>query len=161
MTPVNVSLTEISNFLITCWFFSHTVFHNVCHILSLVAVDCGFPNIPEDGILYLVGSDDPRTQYKDRIQFNCSSSYYILDGDGDYTNIVYIPLFSFSTLNYAKFLYAFFNLLDTYTCNANGDWESNGGKTEMPKCIEGMTLNVCLTYSQNNHHSFEDVSFFT
>ncbi|XP_070767920.1 ovochymase-like, partial [Enoplosus armatus] len=67
-------------------------------------VDCGFPGIPRDGILQLVGS--AHTQYKDQIQFNCSSKYYKLEGD------------------------------DTYTCNANGEWESGGGKTEMPKCIE-------------------------
>lgn len=69
-------------------------------------VDCGFPDIPEDGILQLVGSDDPHTQYKDQIQFNCSSKHYTLEGD------------------------------DTYTCSASGEWVSGGGKTEMPKCIE-------------------------
>nr|AIZ96980.1 complement component 1s [Oplegnathus fasciatus] len=69
-------------------------------------VDCGPPGIPEDGILQWVGSDNPHTQYKDQIQFNCSSKYYTLEGE------------------------------DTYTCNANGEWVSDGGKTEMPKCIE-------------------------
>ncbi|XP_076592574.1 complement C1s subcomponent [Chaetodon auriga] len=69
-------------------------------------VDCGFPNIPEDGILQLVGSDNPHTQYKDQIQLNCRSKYYTLEGD------------------------------DTYTCNANGEWISSRGKTEMPKCVE-------------------------
>ncbi|XP_042371758.1 mannan-binding lectin serine protease 1-like, partial [Plectropomus leopardus] len=44
-------------------------------------VDCGVPDIPEDGILQLVGSADPHTQYKDQIQFNCSSKYYNLEGD--------------------------------------------------------------------------------
>ncbi|XP_045900050.1 complement C1s subcomponent-like isoform X2 [Micropterus dolomieu] len=67
-------------------------------------VDCGFPGIPEDGILQLVGSAD--TQYKDQIQFNCSSKYYTLEGD------------------------------DTFTCSASGDWISRGGKTELPKCTE-------------------------
>ncbi|TDH11635.1 hypothetical protein EPR50_G00062970 [Perca flavescens] len=69
-------------------------------------VDCGFPDIPEDGILQLVGSDNPNTQYEDQIQFNCSSKYYTLEGD------------------------------DVYTCSASGEWVSGGGKTEMPKCIE-------------------------
>lgn len=69
-------------------------------------VDCGFPNVPEDGILQLVGSDSPHTQYKDQIQLNCRSEYYTLEGD------------------------------DTYTCNANGEWVSGSGKTEMPKCTE-------------------------
>ncbi|XP_070690977.1 ovochymase [Pempheris klunzingeri] len=69
-------------------------------------VDCGFPNIPENGILQLVDSDNPQTQYKDQIQLKCSSKYYTLEGD------------------------------DKYTCMASGDWVSRGGKTEMPKCIE-------------------------
>uniref|UniRef100_A0A3Q1KAJ8 Complement component 1, s subcomponent n=1 Tax=Anabas testudineus TaxID=64144 RepID=A0A3Q1KAJ8_ANATE len=64
-------------------------------------VDCGFPDIPEDGVLKVVGS---HTQYKDQIQFNCSSKFYTLEGD------------------------------DTYTCSASGDWVSDGGRTEMPKC---------------------------
>ncbi|XP_051263035.1 uncharacterized protein LOC127367322 [Dicentrarchus labrax] len=68
-------------------------------------VDCSVPNIPKDGILQLV-DDNPQTQYKDQIQFECSSTYYILEGD------------------------------DTYTCSASGEWVSAGGKTEMPKCIE-------------------------
>ncbi|XP_045901322.1 complement C1s subcomponent-like isoform X1 [Micropterus dolomieu] len=67
-------------------------------------VDCGFPGIPEDGILQLVGS--AHTQYKDQIQFNCSSKYYTLEGD------------------------------ETYICNATGEWASDGGKTELPKCTE-------------------------
>ncbi|KAM9353768.1 complement C1s subcomponent [Symphorus nematophorus] len=69
-------------------------------------VDCGIPNIPKDGILQLVGSDNQHTLYQDQIQLNCSSNYYTLEGD------------------------------DTYTCDANGKWVSGGGKTEMPKCIE-------------------------
>ncbi|XP_037640143.1 complement C1s subcomponent-like [Sebastes umbrosus] len=69
-------------------------------------VDCGVPDIPEDGILQLVDSDNPYHQYEDQIQFNCSSKYYTLEGD------------------------------DTYTCSASGEWVSGGGKTEMPKCIE-------------------------
>lgn len=69
-------------------------------------VDCGFPNIPEDGILQLVGSDKTKTLYEDQIHFNCSSKYYTLEGD------------------------------DTYTCSASGEWVSGGGKTEVPKCIE-------------------------
>lgn len=31
----------------------------------------------------------------------------------------------------------FFILPDTYTCNADGEWTSAGGSTEMPKCTEG------------------------
>ncbi|CAJ1062513.1 complement C1s subcomponent-like [Xyrichtys novacula] len=45
------------------------------------------------------------TQYNNQIKFNCSSKYYKLEGD------------------------------DTYTCNANGVWESSRGKTEIPKCV--------------------------
>ncbi|KAL6109293.1 c1s [Pungitius sinensis] len=69
-------------------------------------VDCGFPEIPEDGILQLVASDKLRTQYQGQIQFTCSSLYYTLEGDG------------------------------LYTCSASGDWVSEGGKKEMPKCVE-------------------------
>ncbi|CAN9513725.1 unnamed protein product [Ophioblennius macclurei] len=69
-------------------------------------VDCGFPNIPTDGVLQLVDSDNQQTQYEDHIQFECISKYYILEGE------------------------------DRYTCNANGDWVSEGGETKMPKCIE-------------------------
>ncbi|XP_054477572.1 complement C1s subcomponent [Anoplopoma fimbria] len=69
-------------------------------------VDCGFPEIPEESILQLVGSDKQHTQLKDQIHFNCSSTYYTLEGD------------------------------DLYTCSASGEWVSDVGKTEMPKCIE-------------------------
>ncbi|XP_047454257.1 complement C1s subcomponent-like [Mugil cephalus] len=65
-------------------------------------VDCGIPVFPNDGILQWVGSN---TQYMDKIQFNCNSKYYALEGD------------------------------DTYTCSASGEWVSAGGSTEMPKCI--------------------------
>lgn len=60
-------------------------------MFSRVAVDCGFPGIPEDGILQLLGSDNPHTQYKDQIQFNCSSKYYMLEGEGDYRKLVHVP----------------------------------------------------------------------
>lgn len=66
-------------------------------------VDCGFPDLPEDGILTMVGSG---SQYRDQIQFNCSSKYYTLNRD------------------------------DTYTCGASGEWESTDGNREIPKCIE-------------------------
>nr|XP_046254445.1 uncharacterized protein LOC124064236 [Scatophagus argus] len=69
-------------------------------------VDCGDPDIPEDGILKVLSSDAHHTKYKDMIQFNCSSEYYTLEGD------------------------------DTYICNSNGKWESSRGKMEMPKCTE-------------------------
>lgn len=52
-------------------------------MFSCVAVDCGFPNIPEDGILQMVLLNKGRTVYKDQIQFKCSSKYYTLDGDGN------------------------------------------------------------------------------
>lgn len=67
-------------------------------------VDCGFPELPADGILQLVGSEPPHTQYKDQIQFNCSSKYYKLDGN------------------------------DTYSCNANGEWMSADGTKNLPEC---------------------------
>ncbi|XP_029359830.1 complement C1s subcomponent [Echeneis naucrates] len=67
-------------------------------------VNCGHPDIPEDSILHLVGSDGLHTQYEDQIQFNCSSKYYMLHGD------------------------------DTYTCSALGEWVSSSGATQMPKC---------------------------
>ncbi|KAM7383289.1 hypothetical protein PAMP_002956 [Pampus punctatissimus] len=69
-------------------------------------VDCGFPDIPEDGILKVAGLNNRHSQYNDQIQFSCSSKYYTLEGD------------------------------DIYTCSASGQWESSGGKTEMPKCSE-------------------------
>lgn len=101
VTNTQSSQTLSSQYVTTCqrtgvWSPSHT-----CE-----PVDCGLPNIPGDGILQLVGSDNPQTEYKAQIQFNCSSQFYTLEGE------------------------------DTYTCNANGDWESSDGNTEMPKCIE-------------------------
>lgn len=67
-------------------------------------VNCGLPDIPEDGILQLVGSDDPQTQYKDQIQFSCSSKYYTLEGDGDYRTFLLIPfLVSRSLIPLANF----------------------------------------------------------
>ncbi|XP_029308137.1 LOW QUALITY PROTEIN: mannan-binding lectin serine protease 2 [Cottoperca gobio] len=69
-------------------------------------VNCGLPDIPEKGIVQLVGSENPYTQYKDQIQFTCSSKYYTLEGDA------------------------------TYTCSASGEWVSGGGNMQMPKCIE-------------------------
>lgn len=45
-------------------------------------MDCGPPDIPQDGILQLVGSHTTHTQYRDEIQFRCTSSYYTLKGDG-------------------------------------------------------------------------------
>lgn len=53
-----------------------------------------------------------------------------------------------------------FILSDTYTCNAKGEWESGDGETKMPKCIEGMTLNVFRRFSHISHHYFVDVSHF-
>ncbi|XP_029958968.1 calcium-dependent serine proteinase [Salarias fasciatus] len=73
---------------------------------SCEPVNCGFPNIPTDGILQLVDSENQQTQYKDQIQFHCTSEYYTLEGD------------------------------DKYTCTASGEWVSDGGETKMPKCIE-------------------------
>ncbi|XP_034029542.1 uncharacterized protein LOC117513470 [Thalassophryne amazonica] len=70
------------------------------------AVDCGFPDVPEDGILQLVDSEVQSTLYRDEIQFKCSSKYYTLEGD------------------------------DTYTCNSSGKWVSVRKKEEMPRCIE-------------------------
>lgn len=123
-----------------------------------VAVDCGVPEIPEDGILQLVYSDELNTQYKDQIHFTCSSKYYTLEGDGDYFELEhcsdYFPWLAFKNahfssvsnlLFYQKYL---FNPSDTYTCSASGDWVSGGDKKEMPKCTEGTTLYVLfLTFS--------------
>lgn len=61
------------------------------HIFSHVAVDCGKPDIPKDGILHLVGSENPNTKYKAQIHVNCSSDYYKLEGDGDYRKLVCSP----------------------------------------------------------------------
>ncbi|XP_028984801.1 calcium-dependent serine proteinase-like [Betta splendens] len=74
-------------------------------------VDCGSPDVPKDAVLQLVDSENAHTEYKDRVQFNCSSDYYTLEGD------------------------------DTYTCSADGEWVSDNGRTEMPKCtpVCGMT----------------------
>lgn len=58
-------------------------------------MDCGVPDIPEDGILQLVDSDNPYHQYEDQIQFNCSSKYYTLEGDGDYNKLEHIYSDSF------------------------------------------------------------------
>ncbi|KAG7216990.1 hypothetical protein INR49_001644 [Caranx melampygus] len=44
-------------------------------------VNCGHPDIPDDSILQLVGSDIG-THYNDQIQFSCSSKYYTLEGEG-------------------------------------------------------------------------------
>ncbi|KAM8868914.1 ovochymase [Spinachia spinachia] len=74
---------------------------NICE-----PVNCGYPEIPENGFLQLVGSDKLNTQYKDQVQFICSSKYYTVKGD------------------------------DLYTCNASGDWVSGGGEKEIPKCVE-------------------------
>ncbi|XP_068179770.1 ovochymase [Antennarius striatus] len=93
--------TLSSQFVTTCQRTGLWTPNYVCEL-----VDCGFPDIPKDGILQIVGSDSLSTQYEDQIQLRCSSKYYQLEGD------------------------------DTYTCNAEGEWMSNGGKTEMPKCTE-------------------------
>lgn len=41
------------------------------------------------------------------------------------------------------FLLAWFFFIppDTYTCSADGEWISVGGKSELPKCIEGTLSN--------------------
>lgn len=80
-------------------------FHTQYHFFSYIVVNCGLPDIPEDGILQLVGSDDPQTQYKDQIQFSCSSKYYTLEGDGDYRTFLLIPfLVSLICYSFCKFL---------------------------------------------------------
>lgn len=75
--------------------FFYTVFSNIWsffpHIFSHVAVDCGNPDIPKDGILHLVGSENPNTKYNAEIHVNCSSNYYKLEGDGDYRKLVCSP----------------------------------------------------------------------
>ncbi|KAM4579818.1 complement C1s subcomponent-like [Odontesthes bonariensis] len=73
-------------------------------IYPCTIVDCGLPLIEDNSILQLVDSAEQNTQYNHQIQFNCSSTYYTLEGD------------------------------DTYICNASGEWISARGKAEMPKC---------------------------
>lgn len=83
--PVNVSVT------VAQWFWLHSHFlvfggkkkQNFSLTFSCVAVNCGFPSIPEDGILQLVQPKSGKTVYKDQIQFKCSSNYYTLEGDGN------------------------------------------------------------------------------
>lgn len=65
----------------------------------LVAVDCGSPDIPQGGILQLVGSDRTHTQYKDSIQFHCVSLYYTLEGDGKYKTLACIHFYPQVTVN--------------------------------------------------------------
>ncbi|KAM6910685.1 complement C1s subcomponent [Xenentodon cancila] len=69
-------------------------------------VDCGLPEIKDDSILQPKMSANQKTQYKDQIQFHCTSDYYVLKGN------------------------------DTYTCSASGEWVSANGKSEMPRCTE-------------------------
>ncbi len=100
-------------------FVFHTVFYNVFfHMFSRVAVDCGFPGIPEDSIIHLVGSDNPHTQYKDQVQFNCSSKYYTLEGEGDYRKFELIH-FLFPLLNvlfkFSDFIYMLSSTFQTHT----------------------------------------------
>lgn len=118
-TPADVSPTTI-NFWFFCLcllvFFSHSVY-----CFSYIVVNCGRPDIPEDGILQLVGSDDPQTQYKDQIQFNCSSKYYTLEGDGDYRRFLLIPfLVSLTCYSFSKFLFATFQTHSFAVPVANG-----------------------------------------
>ncbi|KAK2844746.1 hypothetical protein Q5P01_011405 [Channa striata] len=47
-------------------------------------VDCGVPDIPEDGVIRILG-DNQRTHYEDQIQFACNSQYYTLEGNDTYT----------------------------------------------------------------------------
>ncbi|XP_035018610.2 calcium-dependent serine proteinase [Hippoglossus stenolepis] len=68
------------------------------------AVNCGHPDIPEDGILQLTDSENSHTRYKGQIQLRCSSKYYTLEGN------------------------------DIYTCSAGGKWVSSSGTSQMPKC---------------------------
>lgn len=91
----------VSQYVTTCQSTGIWTSNYICE-----PVDCGFPDIPEDSILKVVGSNSQHTQYNDQIQFTCISKYYTLEGD------------------------------DTYTCSARGVWESSGGNTEMPKCTE-------------------------
>ncbi|KAJ0066322.1 hypothetical protein NL108_011150, partial [Boleophthalmus pectinirostris] len=75
--------------------------HYTCQPLN-----CGRPKIPRDDILVVVGPDKLQTLYQSQVRFNCSSSYYRLQGD------------------------------DTYTCGPNGEWISPDNNPQLPKCIE-------------------------
>ncbi|XP_018527935.1 complement C1s subcomponent [Lates calcarifer] len=91
--------TLSTEYVTTCQVTGEWAPDNACEL-----VDCGVPEIPEDDILYLVGTDTPHTKYGDQIQFNCSSKYYTLEGD------------------------------DTYSCSASGEWVSGSGQSQIPKC---------------------------
>lgn len=52
-------------------------------MFSCVGVDCGYPSIPEGGILQVVQTHKGNTLYEDQIQFKCRSKYYTLDGPGN------------------------------------------------------------------------------
>lgn len=82
--PVNVSVTVAHFFSLRSLLFSFffkLVF--VFPMLPRVAVDCGFPSIPKDGVLQVVETHRRHTLYKDQIQFECNSKYYTLEGPGN------------------------------------------------------------------------------
>lgn len=81
--PVNVSLTVAHFFPLhpPLFFFVKLAF--AFPMLPRVAVDCGFPSIPEDGVLQVVETHRRHTLYKDQIQFECNSKYYTLEGPGN------------------------------------------------------------------------------
>lgn len=116
-------------------------------MFSCVAVDCGFPSMPRDGILQVVQTRKGQTLYKDQIQFKCSSKYYTLEGPGN--SRLCPPLISKIPLRNIAGAFVFVSMIffmpaDTYTCDADGEWVSVGGKSELPKCIEGTLLNSSL-----------------
>lgn len=138
--PVNVSVPPASPYsvyftFLTCFF---------CAPPTRAAVDCGAVSVPEDGILEAVESKQGRTLYKDQIQFKCTSKYYTLEGDGDYRLCQH-------RLSKPLFTSVIFSILpDTYTCSADGEWKSLGGKSEIPKCVEGV-LSFCF-FDLNDPH---------
>lgn len=127
VTAVNVSLMNSQASFEFFW-----VCLSLClsHIFSCVAVNCGFPDIPVDSILQLVDSDNPQTLYEDQIEFQCTSEYYILEGDGDYRKLLHIPLFSKLTFKNTKFstsIYMICSFFQTHTLampKVNGNQET-------------------------------------
>lgn len=149
-TPTDTCERESEyNQLVFLLFVASCIFsHSLIIFFSHTVVDCGFPKIPEDGVLQPVGSDEPHTQYKDEIHFNCTSKYYTLEGDGDYMKLL-LASFLLWLIGYSLRKFPLFNLSDTFICSASGEWLSARGNAAFPKCIPG--TDVLLQFSVSQH----------